>query len=79
MSILFLWIIHLGFSELGSSGSTTTHLAGCFAPGQLSEYKIEHVTFILYRSCLLDSLLGYSNGEFQVLQMIILVVFGVVD
>ena len=42
------------------------------------EYWIEHVTFGSFISCL-DSLLGYSTGEFQALQLITLVAFGAVD
>ena len=42
------------------------------------EYWIEHVTLYSFMSSL-DSLLGYSTGEFQALQLIALVVFGAVD
>ena len=42
----------------------------------LFEYGIEHVTFGL--SCL-HSLLEYSTGELQALQLIVLTVFGAVD
>ena len=36
---------------------------------------IEHVTFMSF----LNALLGYSTGELQALQLIVLAVFGVVD
>ena len=38
VSILFIWLTHLGFLILGGSGSATTHLPGWFCPW------IEHVT-----------------------------------
>ena len=43
----------------------------------LFDYWIEHVTFRLV-SCL-DSLLEYSTGELQALQLIALMVFGAMD
>ena len=42
------------------------------------EYWIEHVNFGLFMSGL-DSLPGYSIGEFQALPPVVLVVFGAVD
>ena len=44
----------------------------------LLEYWIEHVFFGILMSCL-HSLLGYSTGEFQALQLIVLAAFGAVD
>ena len=42
------------------------------------EYWIERVTFgLLY--AILHSLLGCSTGEFQALQLIVLIAFGAVD
>ena len=44
----------------------------------LLEYWIEHVSLDPFMSCL-HSLLGYSTGEFQALQLIVLAAFGAVD
>ena len=44
----------------------------------LFEYWMEHVTFGIFVSCL-DSLLAYSTGELQALQLIVLVVCVAVD
>ena len=44
----------------------------------LLEYWIEYVSFgLLY--VILHSLLGYSTGEFQVFQLIVMAAFGAVD
>ena len=46
-----------------------------FLSGPLFEYWIEHITFKLL-DVILVNLLGYSTGELQALQLVVLAVFG---
>ena len=62
-----------------SSSSETMHLHGCFCPWTFSlDIGLNILPLYSFMSCL-DSLLGYSTGQFQALQLILLVVFGTVD
>ena len=45
----------------------------------LLEYWIENVSFLDSFMACLHSLLGYSTGEFQALQLIVLAAFGAMD
>ena len=71
------WTTHLGFP---CSGSATTHIPWCFCPWTFS-LNIDGLNMLPSDSFLLclDSLLRYSKGEFQVLQLIVLVAFGTGD
>ena len=69
----------LGFLYLISSGSANAQLPGCFRPWTFSlniGLNMLHLESLV--SCL-HSLLGYSTGKFQALQLIVLVAFGAVD
>ena len=79
MAINYLLIYTLGFLYIRYSGSADAQLPGCFCPSTFS-WTIGLNTFPLdfFMSCL-HSLLGYSTGEFQALQLIVLAAFGAVD
>ena len=79
MAINYLLIYTLGFLYISYSGFANAQLFGCFCPWTFS-FNIGLNMFPLdsFMSCL-HSLLGYSTGEFQALQMIALVAFGAVD
>ena len=79
MTINYLLIYILGFLYISNSGSANAHLPGCFCPWTFS-LNIGLNTFPLdsFMSCL-HSPLGYSTGEFQALQLIVLAAFGAVD
>ena len=66
-------------SVLSSSGSSNAHLPRCFPlwkfPLNIGLNMLDLVSFMSY----LDSLLGYSTGEFQALKMIIFADIGAVD
>ena len=69
----------LGFLQLSSSGSANAQLPGCFRPWIFSfNIGLNMLPSESFMSCL-RSLLGYSIGEFQALQLIVLVAFGAVD
>ena len=74
MAINYLLIYTLGFIYISNSGSANTLLPGCFSLNiGLNMFPLDS-----FMSCL-HSLLGYSTGEFQALQLIVLVAFGAVD
>ena len=77
MSINYLLIYTLGFLYISNSGSANAQLPGCFCPWTFS-LNIGLNMFPLDSFCL-HSLLGYSTGEFQALQLIVLAAFGAVD
>ena len=79
MAINYLLIYTLGFLYISNSGSANAQLPGCFCPWAFS-LNIELNMFLWdsIMSCL-HSLLGYSTGEFQVLQLIVLVAFSAVE
>ena len=79
MAINYLLIYTLGFLYISSSGSASAQLPGCFRPCTFA-LNIGLTMFPLdsFMSCL-HSLLGYSTGEFQALQLIVHAAFGAVD
>ena len=79
MAINYLLIYTSGFLYISSYGSANAQLPGCFRPWTFS-LNIGLNMFLLdsFMSCLY-SILGYSTGEFQALQLIVLAVFGAVD
>ena len=72
------WITHLGFLRLSSSANA--HTPGFSVPENSLPLNIGLNILPLdsFMSCL-DSLLGYSTGEFQALQLFVLAMFGAVD
>ena len=79
MVINYLLIYILGFLYISKSGSANAQLPGCFCPWTFS-LNIGLSMFHL-DSCMscLHSLLGYSTGESQALQLIVFATFGAVD
>ena len=80
MAISYIWIyIYFRVPLHKHSDSANTELPGCFWPWTfalnigLNMFPLD--SFMSY----LHSLLGYSTGEFQALQLIVLVAFGAVD
>ena len=79
MAINCFFIYTLGFIYISSSGSANVQLPGCFRLRTLSlDIGLNMFPLDSFMSCL-HSLLGYSTGEFQALQLIALVAFGAVD
>ena len=61
------------------TGSANAQLPGCFRPWTFSlNIGLNMLPSDSFMSCL-HSLLGYSIGEFQALQLIVLAAFGAVD
>ena len=79
MAINYLLIYILGFLYISSSGSANAQLPGCFLAWTFS-FNIGLDMFHLdsFMSCL-HLLPGYSTGELQALQVIVLAAFGAVD
>ena len=76
MAINLFWITYLAFLKVSSSGFANTHLLGCVRPWTFPlNIGLNMLPSDSCMSCL-DPLLGYSTGEFQGLQLIVLVVFG---
>ena len=79
MVINYLLIYTLGFLYMSYSGSANTQLPGCFCPWTFSlNIGLNMFPLDSFMSCL-RSLLGYSTGEFQASQLIVLAAFGAVD
>ena len=79
MAINYLLIYTIGFLYISNSGSANTQLPGCFCPWTFSlNIGLNMFPLDSVMSCL-HSLLGYSTGEFQALQLIVLAAFGAVD
>ena len=79
MVINYLLIYTLGFLYISKSGSANAQLPGCFCPWTFSlNIGLSMFPLDSFMSCL-HSLLGYSAGEFQALQLIVLAAFGAVD
>ena len=79
MAINYLLIYTLGFLYISNSGSANAQLPGCFCPWTFSlKFGLNMFPLDSFMSCL-HSLLGYSTGVFQALQLIVLAAFGVVD
>ena len=79
MAINNLLIYNLDFLYISRSGSANAQLPGCFRPWTFYlNIGLNMFRFDPFMLCL-HSLLRYSKGEFQNLQLIVLVVFGAVD
>ena len=79
MAINYLLIYTLIFLYISNSGSANTQLPGCFCPWTFSlNSGLSMFPLDSFMSCL-HSLLRYSTGEFQALQLIVFAAFGVVD
>ena len=79
MAINYLLIYTLGFLYISSSGSANAQRAGCFLPWTFSlNIGLNMFPLDSFMPCL-HSLLGYSTGKFQALQLIVLAAFGPVD
>ena len=66
-------------NKISNSGSANAQLPGCFCPWTFSlNIGLNMFPLDSFMSCL-RSLLGYSTGEFQALQLIVLAAFGVGD
>ena len=79
MAINYLLIYTLGFLYISNSGSANAQLPGCFCPWTFAlNIGLNMFPLDSFMSCL-HSLLGYSTGEFQALQLIVLAAFGAVD
>ena len=79
MAINYLLIFTIGFLYISSSGSANAQLPGCFCPWTFSlNIGLNMFPLDSFMSWL-HSLLEYSTGEFQALQLIVLAVFGAMD
>ena len=79
MAINYLLIYTLGFIYISSSCSANAQHPGCFRPWTFSlNIGLNMFPLDSFMS-FLHSLLGYSTGAFQALQLIVIVAFGVVD
>ena len=79
MAINYLLIYTLGFIYISKSGSANAQLPVWFCPWTLSlNIGLSMFPLDSFMLCL-HSLLGYSTGEFQALQLIVLAAFGAVD
>ena len=79
MAINYLLIYTLGCLYINNSGSANAQFPGCFCPWTFSlNIGLNMFPLVAFMSCL-HSLLGYSPGEFQALQLIVLAAFGAVD
>ena len=75
MAIDYLLIYTLGFLCISKSGSANAQLPGFFFPWTFSlNIGLSMFPLDSFMSCL-HSLLGYSTGEFQALQLIVLTAF----
>ena len=75
MAIYTFWTTLLGFLLLSSTWSANAQFPGCTVFLNIGLNMLPSDAFM---SCL-HSLLGYSTGEFQALQLIVLVTFDAVD
>ena len=79
MAILFILNCMFRLSVLSYSLSANAHLPGCFCPWTfLLNIELNMLPPDSFVSCL-DSLQGYSTGEFHALQLIVLAVSSAVD
>ena len=73
------YFLNYTFLLLSISGSANAQLPGCFRPWTFSlNISLGMLPSDSFMSCL-HSLLGYSIGESQALQLIVLAAFGAVD
>ena len=78
MAINYL-IYTLGFLHISNSGSANAQLPGCFFSWTFSlNIGLNMFPLDSFMSCL-HSLLGYSSGDFQALQLIVLAAFSAVE
>ena len=68
----------LGFLYIRYSGSANAQLSGCFCSWTFSLNNGLNMLPLDSFMSFLHSLLGYSTGEFQALQLIVLAAFGAV-
>ena len=79
IAINYLLIYILGFLYLSTTGSANARLPWCFRPWTFSlNIGLNMFPLDPFMSCL-HSLLEYSTGEFQDLQLFVLAAFGAVD
>ena len=79
MAIHYFLNYTLGFLCLSSSGSANAQLPGCFRPWTFSlNIGLTMLPLDSFMSWL-HSLLGYSTGDFQAFQLIVLAAFIAVD
>ena len=79
MAIKNLLFYTLGFLYISNSDSANAQLPGCFCPRTFPvNIGLNMFPLDSFMSCL-HSLLGYSTGAFQALQLIVLAAFGAVD
>ena len=79
LGCLWLLVFVLNILILGIWCSTIPHLPGCFCPWTFFENIGFNTVLTDPFMSHLATELGYSAGEFQALQLIVLVAFGVVD
>ena len=74
--LILIYIFGLSVTNSGNSGSTDTHLPGCFCACTFSwNIGLNMLPSDSFMSCY-NSLLGYYIGEFQASQLIVLALFG---
>ena len=79
MAINYFLNFTLVFLYLSSSSFANAQLPGCFRPWTFSlNIDLNMLRFNCFISCL-HFWLGYSTGEFQALQLIVLAAFDAVD
>ena len=79
MAIHYFFNYILGSLQRSSSGSADAQLPGYLCPWTFSlNIELNMLPSDFFISCL-HSLLGYSAGEFQALQLIIIAAFGAMD
>ena len=78
MTINYFLEYTLVFLYLSSSGSANAQLPGCFPWTFSLNIGLNMLPLDSFMSCL-HSVLEYSTGEFQALQLIVLAAFGAVD
>ena len=79
MAMNYLLIYTLGFLYISSSCFANAQLPGCFSPCTFSlNIALNMFPLDSFMPCL-HSLLGYSTGEFQALQLMVIAAFGAVD
>ena len=78
-AINYLLIYTLGILYISNSGSANAQLSECFRPWTFSlNIGLKMFPLDSFMACL-HSLLGYSTGKFQALQLIALAAFGAMD
>ena len=79
MAIDYFFNYTLGCYYLSSCGSANAKLPGCFRPWTFFlNIGLNMLPLDSFMACL-HSILGYSTGEFQALQLTVLAALGAVD